>query len=74
MADANQPVSNDSDFRGGDARLTWQATPKNRIGFSINYQNNCGCPGSITASVAPEADLRQRFPLQRRECSTGPCR
>jgi hypothetical protein len=65
--DADQPVSNDSNFRGGDARLTWQATPKNRIGFSVNYQNNCGCPGSITASVAPEADLRQRFPLQRRE-------
>jgi Carboxypeptidase regulatory-like domain len=67
VPDLSQPVSNDSNFRSGDGRLTWQATSKNRIGFTLNYQNNCGCPGSLNASTAPEADLQQRFPVQRRE-------
>jgi hypothetical protein len=48
-----------------NARLTWQATPKNKIGFLYNLQSNCFCPFGAGFLVAPEAGNDQRFPLQR---------
>jgi hypothetical protein len=50
----------------GDLRLTWQATPKNKLGFAWTYQVNCGCPQVVSATVAPEADQRAEFPEQQK--------
>jgi hypothetical protein len=48
-----------------NARLTWQVTPKNKIGFLYNIQSNCFCPFGAGFLTAPEAGNDQRFPLQR---------
>ena len=51
--DPNQKVTNHLLWHEGDARLTWQATPKNK--FSISYQQDhlCGCPEAIRATTSP---------------------
>jgi hypothetical protein len=48
-----------------NARLTWQASSKNKIGFLYNIQSNCFCPFGAGFLTAPEAGNDQRFPLQR---------
>jgi len=62
-------TSRDADERRSwvdyNARLTWQANQKNKIGFLYNIQSNCFCPFGASFLVAPEAGNDQRFPLQR---------
>ena len=52
--------------KSGDLRLTWQANQKNKLGLAWTYQVNCGCPGSVSSTNAPEADLRQVYPEQQK--------
>ena len=47
------------------ARVTWQANSKNKIGFTYDHEALCSCPNQISATVAPEASVDRRFPLQR---------
>jgi carboxypeptidase family protein len=49
---------NDGTFKGGNARITWQATPKHKLSVAYDYQNNCQCPRSLTAEIAPESNIR----------------
>ena len=49
---------NDGTFKGGNARLTWQATPKHKLAVAYDYQNNCQCPRSLTAELSPESNIR----------------
>ena len=51
------------------ARVTWQAAPRHKIGMTFDQENFCACttgigpgPGGITS---PEAGNDRRFPLQR---------
>jgi hypothetical protein len=50
-------------------RLTWQATPKNKIGVTYDNESFCNCPAGLQgvggALTSPEAGNDQRFPLQR---------
>jgi len=52
-------------------RFTWQATPRNKIGFTYEQENLCFCPDDVGPEVAPdpfaypEAGNDRRFPLQR---------
>src|SRR4030095_3438945 len=43
---------------GGDVRVTWQATTKHKLSVAYDYQNNCQCPRSLTADIAPESNIR----------------
>ncbi len=52
------------------ARVTWQVSPKHKIGVTYDQENFCACttglgpqPGGTT--VSPEAGNDRRFPLQR---------
>jgi len=52
------------------ARITWQASPRNKIGSTYDQENFCACstnlgpqPGGVV--VSPEAGVDRRFPLQR---------
>jgi hypothetical protein len=65
--DLSRPAFKDTHYQGGDARFTWQATPRNKIGVLVADQNGCTCVGTVSATVAPEADIRERFPIQRRQ-------
>jgi len=52
------------------ARLTWQVSPKHKIGMTYDQENFCACttgigPGPGGAVTSPEAGNDRRFPLQR---------
>src|SRR5258705_9259058 len=64
--DLNRPAFKDTHYYGGDARVTWQVSPRNKIGMLVADQAGCTCVGVVSAIVAPQADIRQRFPIQRR--------
>ena len=49
---------NDGTFKGGNARVTWQATQKHKFAVAYDYQNNCQCPRSLTAELSPESNIR----------------
>ena len=65
--DLNRPAFKDTHYYGGDARVTWQVSPRNKIGMLVADQAGCTCVGVVSAIVAPEADIRERFPIQRRQ-------
>ena len=47
------------------ARFTYQASPRNKFGFTYDHEALCSCPNQISATVSPEASVDRRFPLQR---------
>ncbi|MBI2185814.1 MAG: TonB-dependent receptor, partial [Acidobacteria bacterium] len=63
--DLSRPAENRAYWLDGQARLTWQATPKHKIAWSWSQQKSCKCPSLITATTAPEAgaDNRHGYPL-----------
>ena len=65
--DLDRPAFKDTHYYGGDARLTWQVSTRNKIGILVADQAGCTCVGVVSATVAPEADIRERFPIQRRQ-------
>jgi hypothetical protein len=44
IPDPNQVAHTDEKFKDASLRLTWQASPKNKIVFSQSVQSNCSCP------------------------------
>jgi len=65
--DLTRPAFKDTHYQGGDARLTWQVSPRHKLGILVADQTGCTCVGVVSATVAPEADIRERFPIQRRQ-------
>jgi hypothetical protein len=63
--DVSQPASLEKQWTDFQLRLTWQATPKNKIGVTYQNQLFCGCHDNISATTAPEAGYDRRFPVQR---------
>jgi Carboxypeptidase regulatory-like domain len=53
----------------GQARVTWQINPKNKIGATADFEKFCACETGIgpgpAGLTAPEAGVDRRFPLQR---------
>ena len=52
------------------ARITWQVSPRNKIGITFDQERFCACstgigPGPGGAVTTPEAGVDRRFPLQR---------
>ena len=48
-------------------RMTWQASPRNKIAGTYKVDNWCQCPNFISATRAPEASFDRRFPRLRQE-------
>src|SRR6185295_14369590 len=46
-------------------RLTWQATPRNKISASYDYRDRCQCPNLISGGTAPEAAINFMFRPQQ---------
>src|SRR6185503_10763816 len=46
-------------------RLSWQASPKNKLGFSWYDTTYCFCPTDASLTRAWEAGARADYPLQR---------
>jgi len=43
-------------------RLTYQASPKDKISYFANYSNTCSCIQGVSSNVAPEAGLNNIIP------------
>ncbi len=65
VPDTSRPAALNRSWQDYQARVTWQANAKNKIGFLYNIQSNCFCPFGVSTLTAPEAGNDQRFPLQR---------
>src|SRR5688572_6716641 len=48
-------------------RVTWQATPRNKIAGTYKVDRWCQCPDNISATTSPEAGRDRRFPRLRQE-------
>ena len=68
---AREPAFNDSLFRGGNARITWQANQKHKLAVAYDYQNQCNCPRSLTAQIAPEANVVNHAMLEPKDSWFG---
>jgi hypothetical protein len=63
--DLSRPASNEKTWLDAQLRLSYQATPRNKIGFTYTQQDFCACHDQISATIAPEAGRDRRFPTQR---------
>ena len=59
------PASIEKTWTDYQLRLTWQVSPKNKIGLTYQQQVMCACHDVINATTAPEAAYDRRFPVQR---------
>ena len=57
-ASGKQP-SNESTYKDLTTRVTWQATPRNKIAATITHQPQCYCAETIAATVAPDAAVNR---------------
>jgi hypothetical protein len=48
-------------------RVTWQASPRNKVAGTYKADRWCNCPDNISATNAPEAGRDRRFPRLRQE-------
>ncbi len=62
-----QPGVNKGTVRQSSLRVTWQATPRNKIAGTYKMDQWCNCPMYISATRAPEAANDRRFPRLRQE-------
>lgn len=63
--DTSQPYVRQNKWRNGDLRLTWQATPKNKLGFAYDQTAACQCPNNASATIAPEAAEHAKYDPKR---------
>ncbi len=69
--DPNRRIIAPRRFQVYMGRFTWQANPKNKVGFTYEQENLCFCPDDVGPEAAPdpftspEAGNDRRFPLQR---------
>ncbi|MEQ1758067.1 MAG: carboxypeptidase regulatory-like domain-containing protein [Vicinamibacterales bacterium] len=62
-----QPGVNKGTQINSSIRVTWQATPRNKIAGTYKADTWCNCPNNISATQAPEAARDRRFPRLRQE-------
>src|SRR5262245_13316105 len=60
--DTSQPGVNKGYQLNNSLRVTWQATPRNKIAGTYKFDKWCNCPNNISATRAPEAGRDRRFP------------
>jgi hypothetical protein len=65
--DTDNPGVNTGYQLNSSIRVTWQATPRNKIAGTYKADKWCNCPNNISATVAPEAGRDRRFPRLRQE-------
>jgi hypothetical protein len=53
--DLTRPADTTFDTKSVNARLTWQATDKDRLSFFADKQPGCACPSNLSTLVGPEA-------------------
>ena len=62
-----KPGVNRGNVQQSSVRVTWQATPRNKIAGTYKVDRWCACPNAISATRAPETAVDRRFPRLRQE-------
>jgi hypothetical protein len=62
--DESRPGTNKAIWRDAQGRLTVQATPRNKVAVTYDYQAYCGCAFGVGATRAPETQQWRRAPNQ----------
>jgi hypothetical protein len=62
--DTSHRGMNDNTFEGVNGRLTWQATPKNKLGVSYDFVHQCECPRNLSATTSPESNVTSYAPVK----------
>jgi len=62
--DTSRRAANEMTQPDTQSRVTWQATPRNRIGFLHYFTSYCFCPGSVGVTTSPEAATWDSRPKQ----------
>ena len=65
--DPSTPGANKGYQMNNSLRVTWQATPRNKIAGTYKFDKWCNCPNNISATRAPEAGRDRRFPRLAQE-------
>jgi Carboxypeptidase regulatory-like domain len=65
--DPSKPGINKGYQFNSSIRVTWQATPRNKIAGTYKFDKWCNCPNNISATQAPEAGRDRRFPRLAQE-------
>jgi hypothetical protein len=65
VPDTSRPAFTDTNWWDAQARVTVQATQRNKFAFTYDQQYRCSCPWNITGTRTPEAGTYYRFPNQR---------
>jgi Carboxypeptidase regulatory-like domain len=65
--DTSKPGVNSGYQLNSSLRVTWQATPRNKIAGTYKFDKWCNCPNFISATRAPEAGRDRRFPRLAQE-------
>jgi hypothetical protein len=63
--DLSRPATNDQEQPDAQARLTWQVTPKHKVGFTWHEATMCFCPQTASTTSAVEREPWREYPLQR---------
>jgi hypothetical protein len=63
--DTSRPGHNKVVWKNASARVAWQATQRDKIGFTWVQDDGCRCPYTVAATLAPEAARKWYFPMQR---------
>ena len=53
----NRPAYVDTPNKDVTGRMTWQASPKNKLTFSESIGRNCNCYNGVSQAQAPEASI-----------------
>ncbi len=67
VPDTANPGVNKGQQLNSSIRVTWQASPRNKIAGTYKADKWCNCPNNISATQAPEAARDRRFPRLRQE-------
>jgi hypothetical protein len=59
--DTDRPADRFEHYRSHAVRLTWQASPRNKLGFFTDLQDNCDCRHTFSGFAAPEAMGSMKF-------------
>ena len=70
-ADTSTPGANKGYQFNSSIRVTWQASPRNKIAGTYKADKWCNCPNNISATVAPEAGRDRRFPRLGKSTPSG---
>ena len=65
VPDLSQPGFNQVSSKGGETRVTFQATQRQKLGFTFGQQANCECPANVSATRQPEAAYKGQQNPQR---------